>query len=312
MISEAVGITYAELRAAMTGSTLVAGQSYLITDFATIYDRPDYEDVLGTIQPKATIITVTAATEALVVYAIAVNAISPVAYSPSQPQDELWYDPYYDATIINASPAKGMIIKRTDTEKNITMMFDWRSVMFKFYDHGDGRGYVWYYDDGSDDSRLLAPLRTVAASANLTVGTTSLISSLITPFDLPNFTIGSAQASAYDAMLNSSMGSSSQSVVATVTVSVIGLAFNNNRINVLSNSLLGNQCSGNLISLISSCTIGNSFRGVTGSTMLLQDLSAATIIYQFGAKTIMSYTDDVTWITYPNTSGVLQTVAITT
>lgn len=313
-ILTSISVTFAELTTAISGGTLVAGQSYLITDFATIYDQPDYEEVApGDYQPKGAVMTVTCHYEPLVVWAISTTALALVAFSPSNPQDEIWYDPSYTATVINGSPAKGRITKRVDSEKNITMMFDWRSVTFKFYDHSDGLGYVWYWDDGSNLSSLLAPVVDTAASLNLYVGVTASTCLLVSTFDLPNFSINTGESANIQIMINScAWGHLSTSSVNYMNGSVIGDEFVNNNIVVMYGSLIGENFSYCYISDINTCTIGNDFDSVIGDELTSLDLTVATIVYQNGGKTLMTDANGATWVTYPDITGVLQTVLITT
>jgi len=329
-IAPVISIAYANLQADIAANSLVVGQSYLITDYQTIYDRPDYEDVAGSYVPKAVISTITAATEPIIVMATSANTLRPEAYSPSQPKDILIYDVNYTATIINATPAKGFIMRRVDTEKNIDLPFDWRSVTFKFYDHADGLGFVWYWDAGASTSSLLAPIRDLTQTFNALVENSRLINLAYTVFDLPNFSIGSIGNSNVGIMINNHCGDSfNNSKVTTCVGNVIGdefmlntvtgiydtrigNLFRNNDVGILQESVVGDEMADNKIAYIFGSIIGNSMQSVSGAAISSQDLSAATIIYQQGAKVITRSTDDAHWITYPTTLGVLTTVSITT
>ena len=69
-------ITYAELQAGILANSLVAGQRYVISDYQTIYDQPDY-DIEGA--PKIVVSTLSGSVEPLLITAISANTISPLA-----------------------------------------------------------------------------------------------------------------------------------------------------------------------------------------------------------------------------------------
>src|SRR5699024_10915115 len=59
--------TYSELNTMITNLELVPGQLYLMTDFQTIYDQPDYSDANT---PKTTVVTKTASVAPIILLAI--------------------------------------------------------------------------------------------------------------------------------------------------------------------------------------------------------------------------------------------------
>jgi hypothetical protein len=292
-ISAAISGTFAQFAALMDSNTLVAGQSYIITDFETIYDRPDYEDVMGNIVPKGTIETVTARPERLIVYAMDGNAISPLAYSLSSPNDILWYDPHYRFTIVNNSPAKGRIVYREDTLKQIALNFDWRAVTFKRYDHGDGLGFVWYYDDGMDSSVLLPPLDAATSSGLYIPG---LVTGPFTGFDLPNLVItGAAIIVRLQAMDNSTTGNMTSVNMRQISNSIVG----NGMINVS----MGD---------INTSVIGPGFRAVTSGSIENLNLLSSTLIYlNFDKSILRSQDGTTTYVSYVDNFGSLETDPIT-
>ncbi|MES2396842.1 MAG: hypothetical protein V4549_12595, partial [Bacteroidota bacterium] len=125
-----ISITYAELAAAIAGSTLIPGQSYLLSDFATIYDQPDY-DAAGV--PKVTVATLEGNPEPLVLFATSVNTISSTVISIAYPKDQLQYNVNFNSTEWMGAPAKGRITLRIDDMGNRTD-YDHRVVLFLRYE----------------------------------------------------------------------------------------------------------------------------------------------------------------------------------
>lgn len=125
-------VTYNELYSLYTGGTLVPGGYYLITDFQTCYDQPDFDTdgnpiTIGNYK--------TGNTEPLLVFATSGNTLSPQAYSTIHPLDKITYDITWNLTEVTNSPAKGRITERID-EFNNRADYDFRNVLFKRY-----RGY---------------------------------------------------------------------------------------------------------------------------------------------------------------------------
>jgi hypothetical protein len=180
--------THAEIRALKTGNQLKVNTAYLITDFQTIYDRPDYEDVGGNIVPKMTIATVTAAVEPLLLFATSPNTFSPYVFSPSNPQDIIQYDIDYVSTFVNNAAAKGRITRRIDEFKNESN-HDLRAVTFKLYDRSGDGVFKWFWDDNNDDS-ILVPAYGSGCNANQKGEEDYNFLGAGTGFDLDNFVMG--------------------------------------------------------------------------------------------------------------------------
>ena len=83
VIDEYMEFDYEELTAMRADGVLIAGQKYLLTDYQTVYrqDRGGgtYEDKVSDVEP-------------LILTAVSTNEFSQVAYSPSYPQDTIWYN----------------------------------------------------------------------------------------------------------------------------------------------------------------------------------------------------------------------------
>ena len=121
---------YDELRSMITGSSLNTGSYYLINDFQTCYDQPNFNNVGD---PIINGNYKTGSTEPLLVFATSVNTLSPQAYSPQYPLDKITYDITWNVTEVTSSPAKGRIIERID-DKNNRADYDFREVQFIRYE----------------------------------------------------------------------------------------------------------------------------------------------------------------------------------
>lgn len=148
--------TYDELYSFATGGTLTAGSYYLMTDFQTCYDQPNYDN---TKTPITTGNYKTGTTEPILLLAISTTGFSPTVYSTLYPNDKITYDITWNTTEITSSPTKGRITERIDNFNNRTD-YDNRSILFKRY-----RGYS--YEENS-------PLGGLVGISGLT-GTTGVL-----------------------------------------------------------------------------------------------------------------------------------------
>ena len=124
-----VEVTYSELVDNITGETLNTGSFYIITDFRTCYDQPDFDYNNDAITTGA---TKQAAVEPIVVFATSESTISTNAYQPAYPNDRIQYDVYYNLTEVTNSTAFGRITERIDEFNNRTD-YDHRTILFKRY-----------------------------------------------------------------------------------------------------------------------------------------------------------------------------------
>ena len=148
--------TYDELYSFATGGTLTAGSYYLMTDFQTCYDQPNYNN---TKNPIFTGNYMTGNTEPILLLAVSTTGFSPTVYSTLYINDKITYDITWNTTEITSSPAKGRITERIDNFNNRTD-YDNRSILFKRY-----RGYS--YEENS-------PLGGLVGISGLT-GTTGVL-----------------------------------------------------------------------------------------------------------------------------------------
>ena len=144
-------VTYAGLVDLITNNLLIEGGFYLLTNFVTIYDQPDY-DASG--NPKPIVVTKTAPNvEEIWVLALSSNQIADRAYSKTYPKDQIKYDWTYNLTEINGNPAMGRISERIDDRGNRTD-YDHREILFKRYDDGTGEFNQWK-DNGNASQEFL-------------------------------------------------------------------------------------------------------------------------------------------------------------
>jgi hypothetical protein len=125
-----IQVTYSQLYNRITGGTLNAGNYYLITDYRTCYDQPNYNNLKD---PITTGIYKSADTVSpIVVFATSANTISVDAFQPEFPFDKIKYDYSFNATEHTAGPAFGRITERIDNFNNRTD-YDHRTILFKRY-----------------------------------------------------------------------------------------------------------------------------------------------------------------------------------
>lgn len=116
--SAPVDITYTDLSTAISGSTLIPGTVYRLTDFQTVHTIYN------------TTATNTGPTEVLLLTALTTNELAPVAYSESYPDDMIYYNPTNDTTVMPGC-TKGFIYRRIDTKRNNDLPTDFRAVKYR-------------------------------------------------------------------------------------------------------------------------------------------------------------------------------------
>jgi hypothetical protein len=123
-------VTHSELYSLLTGATLTPGKHYLITDFKTCYDQPDYDHNGSTIETGN---YKEGNVAPILVLATDVDKISEHAYQPEYSGDTIQYDPYFTSTEVTSGAAFGRITYRIDDKGN-AFDYDFREVLFKRYD----------------------------------------------------------------------------------------------------------------------------------------------------------------------------------
>ena len=123
-----VEVTYSELVDKITGDTLTKGVYYLISDFKTCYDTPEYY-INGSTKGSSEIDYKQGSVEPIIVLATSVNTISSTAYQPAYPNDRIQYDWTWNTTEITGGVAFGRITERIDEFNNRTD-YDHRNILF--------------------------------------------------------------------------------------------------------------------------------------------------------------------------------------
>lgn len=123
-------VTYSELKSSIESSDLNPGSYYLITDFKTCYDQPDY-DVYG--NPITEGNYKVGNTHSILVFATSENTLAPDAWQPDFPKDKLKYDYSWTQSEVTGGTAYGRITERIDEFNNRTD-YDHRDILFKRYD----------------------------------------------------------------------------------------------------------------------------------------------------------------------------------
>lgn len=132
-------VTYAELSTLISGSDLVPGKQYLITDFAARWYAVTYDSNTLTLSAVSGS-EQTGVTEPLIVTAVTASAIHNQCLSTLHPTDILEYepsstgflsDPYYSISSTIISSFKGVITRRTDMVADVDCFFDWRNLTFR-------------------------------------------------------------------------------------------------------------------------------------------------------------------------------------
>lgn len=131
-------VTHEELIGLLNTSSLTQGCFYVVTDFQTVYDQPDF-DYSGT--AKTTVETKSGGVEPLALIATSVNKLGVFAKSLVFPKDVIKYDPTWVSTEVMGEPAKGRITERIDDKGNRTS-FDHRTILLKRY---EGPSEAVYY-----------------------------------------------------------------------------------------------------------------------------------------------------------------------
>lgn len=129
--------TFAHAKAEMAAHTLKRGAKYMLSDFTTIYDQPDFH-ANGT--PKDTVVTKTASVEHLVFTANSDSTFDNYVSSIEYPTDILNFDWTFTATEVMGAPAKGRISFREDVESANSAFYDFRKVLYLRYESSPGSG----------------------------------------------------------------------------------------------------------------------------------------------------------------------------
>lgn len=305
--SGAQSTTYLELNALITTSKLIPGNFYMISDYQTVYDQPDY-DVYGI--PKTVVSTLTGPVEPLMVLAVSPNGIAEQVWSTIHPGDHILYDITFVATEVMGAPAKGRIIQRTNEERNVAG-YDHRTVVLKRYESAPASGIFNQVKDNGGASVNLPTFGIGCETINI-----SYIRETEPGFDDPIFLVSNNVFGEYceeiycgQDFYNNTIGDLCYGVSFNHWChdNIIGTGFINNHIgnefsfniigNAFSENKIGNTFQNNTIqdSFISN-SIGNAF-GRDGANSIGSGFFSNTVEDMFGGNDIAdqfmhNYIDD--------------------
>ena len=270
-------VAHAELLSLISTNQLAAGTMYEISDFATIYDQPDY-DSEGLPKPPNEIVTMTAPIEPLIVLAVSTNMISKQAWSTLYPYDIIEYDISVTETDYTQSPSLGMISWREDEFGNTTP-YDSRGVVFKRYEDSEGSGIFTIVNDNGFASRTDIPTFGLDCE-NIKLSKHNIHEAGLddAPFVMPNNIFGDYCEStiAQGDFFNNTFGNTCYGLV-------FGHFCRNNRIgDGCYNNQIGNEFAGNVIGLnFNNNVIGSGFANNT----LADNFQSNTIGANFSSNT---------------------------
>lgn len=128
-ILSATPLSYSSFTTLISNSGLTQGSFYLINNFQTCYDQPDF-DING--NSITTGNYKQGPVEPILVLATSNSTISEDAYQPDYPNDKIKYDWTWDLTEVTSGTSYGRITERIDEFNNRTD-YDHRNILFKRY-----------------------------------------------------------------------------------------------------------------------------------------------------------------------------------
>ena len=193
--------TFQQFKNQMSAHTLIEGADYLMTDFTTIYDQPDFW-ANGT--PKDTVVTKTASAESLVFHANSDSTFDNYVSSIDYPTDKIKFDFTFTVTEVMGAPAKGRISYREDEKGNIAD-YDWRNVVYLRYESSTGSGVFNSWKDNGEASAEYPTFGLYQYSfGNVFTGYCTAYTLLSQQFLLPNLIFqGTAIKNKFDVVYNS-------------------------------------------------------------------------------------------------------------
>ena len=300
---------YSNLIDLQVKNRLIPNSSYLITDFQTIYDQPDF-DANG--NPKSGE-TKYGSIEPLIVTAVNTNTISENAKSYIHPHDTILYT-LYGTTPVHNVETKGVIIYRQDDNNNKTY-YDSRAVYFKRYqndqvfsikDNG-GEAEEWLtFDDCYNIQCDLYPFSKTAngITFNLPNNIFRNSNNIKTGYEFYNNTLFNLHNTTFqDSCYNNVIQGGANNIIQHYFYNnTIGNNFNNNTIgNECNTNTIGNDFNSNTIgikyksniigNIFNNNTIGNDFNGNEidrdfNNNMIQNNFNGNTIGYEFNNNKI--------------------------
>lgn len=216
--------TFAQAKSEMQSHSLKSGASYQLTDFATVYDQPDYN---ADGSPKDSVTTKTGSIEHLVFLATSESTFADEVSSIEYIYDKIKFEWNYTATEIMGAPAKGRIIERITNSFNRTD-FDSRAVLFKRYESAPSSGeFSSCFDNGNAFTEY--PVFEANSTLEVTIGDYYLTSTLFGGFSLPNIVMktGSGLAGTFFAQMEVKSGCYNITWLNGANNNIIGTGTNN-------------------------------------------------------------------------------------
>ena len=265
-----IDVTHTQLVAFKNASQLIPGTHYRITDFATMYDQPDF-DAAGV--AKTSVAAKVGPIEPITVLALKNNVLSREAYQEDFPDDTVGYILEF-TTPVNQTVTKGRIVYLKDKFGTETD-YDHRNVVFKRY----AQPYLNFFPSYKDTSLNSTERKTIYLPffgrnfKALGYFETFLVGQSDTPFDLPNNVIGSSSNSSLGHLSTNSTFNSLDDVEIVQSRNVfIEMPIYSSRIFVMTDSTLYNyNPSGN--NPIINCNI----REIRDSYIGIESLTSSTI-----------------------------------
>ena len=267
--------THAEMVTMVGAGLLSPGQWYLISDFATMYEQPDFTGTtLANIVPVASPTVKTSAVEPIYVQAISTTKLNPYAYQSEYAKDIIKYELSYTTPVTN-TVTKGRITLRMDEFGNTTS-YDHRTVLFKRYRDVNGI-YSSVFDLTYGDLDYLT------FDGTLTPGTkvyNNFIpkSVLNNTFDLPNIVFN---VNAYDNVFGSEfsnttfLGNCFSNKISSAKTNTVFSTFSNNTFSEMARNTIKRPMEFNeVIATISDNNIDVSFNNNRISTMIFNNITA--------------------------------------
>lgn len=128
--TEFVEDTYDNILNKVNSGELIPSTYYIIKDYQTCYNQPDYDKYQNPIA-VSNASYVTTSIDPIIVFATSASTLAPDAYQPSYPNDKIKYDIFYSTTE-SGDPAFGRITERIDEFGN-RADYDHRTIEFKRY-----------------------------------------------------------------------------------------------------------------------------------------------------------------------------------
>jgi hypothetical protein len=170
-INSYVEVTYSELISSINSSSLNPGTYYMITDFRTCYDQPDYDLYR---EPITSDNYKQGENVPLMVLSTSTYSIGDYAWQSDFPKDRIKYDYSWTQSEITGGTAYGRITERIDEWNNRTD-YDHREVMFKRYN-------IFTYEFNSPQAGTISVVDGVVTGVETTFTNFSVNDVIVIPY----------------------------------------------------------------------------------------------------------------------------------